>query len=34
MSKGEGGYQFRAMTDEGGGKGVKKSNILPDVLCE
>ena len=35
MSKGEGGHQIRTMMEkEGKGGGGKKSNILPDVLCE
>ena len=29
----EGGHQIRTITDKGG-RGVKKSNILPDSLCE
>ena len=33
MSKGGGGDQIWTMTDKGG-EGVKKINILPDVLCE
>ena len=31
--RGEGGYQIRTMTDKGG-RGVEKSNILQDVLCQ
>ena len=30
---GRGGYQIQTMTDKKG-RGVKKSNILPDILCE
>ena len=32
--RGEGGDQISTITEKGGGRGVKKFNILPDVLCE
>ena len=31
--RGKGGHQIQTITDKGG-RGVKKSNILPDILCE
>ena len=33
IARGKGGHQIRTMTNKGE-RGVKKSNILPDVLCE